>query len=61
MDPGAYRAKVRNLILLKIKYERLTPYYYRKVGNKNTTNYVLVGKYTEARLCCQCARKESAY
>ena len=28
---NSYRGKVRNSILLKIKYERLTPYYYRKV------------------------------
>ena len=38
---------------------QVTPVH-RTVGNKNTTSYVLVGKYTEARLCCQCARKESA-
>ena len=28
---NSYRGKVRNSIILKIKYERLTPYYYRKV------------------------------
>ena len=33
---------------------------HRTVGNKNTTSYVLVGKYTEAWLCCQCARKCSS-
>ena len=28
---NSYRGKVRNSILLKIKYERLTPYYYSKI------------------------------